>query len=239
MMDRDRETDGTDQPLLTVKNLDRSYEIGGHRIEVLKGLELSVSTQSTIAVVGASGVGKSTLLHILGTLDHPTRGEVLFEGRNIFQLSPAELARFRNRKVGFVFQFHHLLPEFNALENTMMPVLIDRGEKAEARTRAEDILTRLGLQDRLTHRIGELSGGEQQRVAIARALVQAPKLVLADEPTGNLDRKTGEQILKLFMDLNREQGITLIMVTHNMELAGQFQRVIEIRDGQVRESAQG
>jgi lipoprotein-releasing system ATP-binding protein len=238
-MDRDRETDGTDQPLLTVKNLDRSYEIGGHRIEVLKGLELSVSTQSTIAVVGASGVGKSTLLHILGTLDHPTRGEVLFEGRNIFQLSPAELARFRNRKVGFVFQFHHLLPEFNALENTMMPVLIDRGEKAEARTRAEDILTRLGLQDRLTHRIGELSGGEQQRVAIARALVQAPKLVLADEPTGNLDRKTGEQILKLFMDLNREQGITLIMVTHNMELAGQFQRVIEIRDGQVRESAQG
>ena len=239
MMDRDRETDGTDQPLLTVKNLDRSYEIGGHRIEVLKGLELSVSTQSTIAVVGASGVGKSTLLHILGTLDHPTRGEVLFEGRDIFQLSPLELARFRNRKVGFVFQFHHLLPEFNALENTMMPVLIDRGEKAEARTRAEDILTRLGLQDRLTHRIGELSGGEQQRVAIARALVQAPKLVLADEPTGNLDRKTGEQILKLFMDLNREQGITLIMVTHNMELAGQFQRVIEIRDGQVRESAQG
>ena len=239
MMDRDRETDGTDQPLLTVENLDRSYEIGGHRIEVLKGLELSVSTQSTIAVVGASGVGKSTLLHILGTLDHPTRGEVLFEGRDIFQLSPLELARFRNRKVGFVFQFHHLLPEFNALENTMMPVLIDRGEKAEARTRAEDILTRLGLQDRLTHRIGELSGGEQQRVAIARALVQAPKLVLADEPTGNLDRKTGEQILKLFMDLNREQGITLIMVTHNMELAGQFQRVIEIRDGQVRESAQG
>jgi len=237
MMDRDRETDGTDQPLLTVKNLDRSYEIGGHRIDVLKGLELSVSTQSTFAVVGASGVGKSTLLHILGTLDHPTRGEVLFEGRNIFQLSPAELARFRNRKVGFVFQFHHLLPEFNALENTMMPVLIDRGEKAEARTRAEDILTRLGLQDRLTHRIGELSGGEQQRVAIARALVQAPKLVLADEPTGNLDRKTGEQILKLFMDLNREQGITLIMVTHNLELAGQFQRVIEIRDGQVRESA--
>jgi lipoprotein-releasing system ATP-binding protein len=233
------ETDLSDQPLLAVKNLDRSYEIGGQRIEVLKGLELAVSKQDTIAVVGASGVGKSTLLHILGTLDHPTRGEVLFEGRNIFQLSPAELARFRNRKVGFVFQFHHLLPEFNALENTMMPVLIDRGEKAEARTRAEDILTRLGLQDRLTHRIGELSGGEQQRVAIARALVQAPKLVLADEPTGNLDRKTGEQILKLFMDLNREQGITLIMVTHNMELAGQFQRVIEIRDGQVRESAQG
>jgi lipoprotein-releasing system ATP-binding protein len=238
MMDGGK-TDLVDQPLLTVKNLDRSYEIGGHRIEVLKGLELSVSQQDTIAVVGASGVGKSTLLHILGTLDHPTRGEVLFEGRNIFQLSPPELARFRNRKVGFVFQFHHLLPEFNALENTMMPVLIDRGDKAEARTRAEEILTRLGLQDRLTHRIGELSGGEQQRVAIARALVQAPKLVLADEPTGNLDRKTGEQILGLFMDLNREQGITLIMVTHNLELAGKFQRVIEIRDGQVKESARG
>jgi lipoprotein-releasing system ATP-binding protein len=147
------------------------------------------------------------------------------------------LAQFRNREVGFVFQFHHLLPEFNALENTMMPVLINRGGKVEARTRAEEVLTRLGLQNRLTHRIGELSGGEQQRVAIARALVQAPKLVLADEPTGNLDRKTGEQILKLFMDLNREQGITLIMVTHNLELAGQFQRVIEIRDGRVREAA--
>ena len=136
MMDEGRETDWTDPPLLTVRNLDRSYEIGGHRIEVLKGLELSVSQQQTIAVVGASGVGKSTLLHILGTLDHPTRGEVLFEGRNIFQLAPAELARFRNRKIGFVFQFHHLLPEFNALENTMMPVLIDRrGAKAEAPTR--------------------------------------------------------------------------------------------------------
>jgi lipoprotein-releasing system ATP-binding protein len=235
MMDEGRESDSADQPLLAVRNLDRSYEIGGHRIEVLKGLELSVSVKDTIAVVGASGVGKSTLLHILGTLDHPTRGEVLFEGRDIFQLGPGELARFRNRKIGFVFQFHHLLPEFNALENTMMPVLIDRGPKAEARSRAEEMLTRLGLQDRLTHRIGELSGGEQQRVAIARALVQAPKLVLADEPTGNLDRKTGEQILRLFMDLNRDQGITLIMVTHNLELAGHFQRVIEIRDGQVRE----
>jgi lipoprotein-releasing system ATP-binding protein len=237
MMSEVRETVPGDPPLLAVKNLDRSYAIGGHRIEVLKGLELTVAKQDTIAVVGASGVGKSTLLHILGALDHPTGGEVLFEGRNIFQLSPQELARFRNRKIGFVFQFHHLLPEFNALENTMMPILIDRGGKAEARTRAEEILTRLGLQDRLKHRIGELSGGEQQRVAIARALIQSPGLVLADEPTGNLDRKTGMQILKLFMELNREQGITLIMVTHNLELAEQFHRVIEIRDGQVKESA--
>ena len=236
MKDGIRETDSADRPLLAVKGLDRSYEIGGHRIEVLKGLELSVSRGATIAVVGASGVGKSTLLHILGALDHPTRGEVLFEGQDIFKLNPLELARFRNRKIGFVFQFHHLLPEFNALENTMMPVLIDRGSKAEARDRAKEILSRLGLQDRLNHRIGELSGGEQQRVAIARALIQSPGLVLADEPTGNLDRKTGEQILKLFMDLNRGQGITMIMVTHNLELAGQFQRVIEIRDGQVRES---
>ena len=230
-----QETDGADQPLLTVKNLDRSYEIGGHRIEVLKGLELSVSKQNTIAVVGASGVGKSTLLHILGTLDHPTRGEVLFEGRNIFQLSPSELAQFRNREVGFVFQFHHLLPEFNALENTMMPVLIAREQREEARGRARDILAQVGLEGRMTHRIGELSGGEQQRVAIARALVQNPDLVLADEPTGNLDRKTGEQILELFMKLNRQKGITFVMVTHNLELAGQFNRKIEIRDGQAVE----
>ena len=199
---------------------------------VLKGLNLSVFKQDALAVVGASGVGKSTLLHILGALDRPTRGTVLIEQQDIFRLGPPELARFRNRKVGFVFQFHHLLPEFNALENVMMPVLIARELRDEARALAEQILTQVGLKERLIHRIGELSGGEQQRVAIARALVQNPELVLADEPTGNLDRKTGEQIMDLFMDLNQRRGVTFVMVTHNLDLAKRFNRNIEIRDGQ-------
>jgi lipoprotein-releasing system ATP-binding protein len=204
-------------------------------VEVLKGLNLEVAKQDALAEIGSSGVGKSTLLHILGALDRPSGGEVLFEGQNIFNLDPREISRFRNRKIGFVFQFHHLLPEFNALENTMMPVLIAREPREEARDRARRLLTRVGLEGRLTHRIGELSGGEQQRVAIARALVQDPELVLADEPTGNLDRKTGEQVLDLFMELNREKGIAFVMVTHNLELARQFNRKIEIRDGQAVE----
>jgi lipoprotein-releasing system ATP-binding protein len=222
-------------PFLEVKDLDKWYLTSEHRVEVLKGLNLVVRRQDALAVVGSSGVGKSTLLHILGALDRPTCGEVLFEGQNIFSLEPREMARFRNRKIGFVFQFHHLLPEFNALENTMMPVLIAREQREEARGRARDLLTQVGLEGRMTHRIGELSGGEQQRVAIARALVQDPELVLADEPTGNLDRKTGEQILELFMKLNQQKGITFVMVTHNLELAGQFNRKIEIRDGQAVE----
>jgi lipoprotein-releasing system ATP-binding protein len=224
-----------DQPFLEVKDLDKWYLTSEHRVEVLKGLNLEVAKQDALAVIGSSGVGKSTLLHILGALDRPSGGEVLFEGQNIFNLDPREISRFRNRKIGFVFQFHHLLPEFNALENTMMPVLIAREPREEARDRARRLLTRVGLEGRLTHRIGELSGGEQQRVAIARALVQDPELVLADEPTGNLDRKTGEQVLDLFMELNREKGIAFVMVTHNLELARQFNRKIEIRDGQAVE----
>jgi lipoprotein-releasing system ATP-binding protein len=204
-------------------------------VEVLKGLNLTVLKKDALAVVGSSGVGKSTLLHILGALDRPTSGEVLLEGQDIFSLEPRELAWFRNRKIGFVFQFHHLLPEFNALENTMMPVLIAGEPREQARARAKDLLTQVGLEGRLNHRIGELSGGEQQRVAIARALVQDPELVLADEPTGNLDRKTGEQVLDLFMSLNQQKGITFVMVTHNLGLAGQFNRKIEIRDGQAVE----
>ncbi|MBI5585582.1 MAG: ABC transporter ATP-binding protein [Deltaproteobacteria bacterium] len=222
-------------PFLEVKDLDKWYLTSEHRVEVLKGLNLQVFRKDALAVVGSSGVGKSTLLHILGALDRPTRGEVLFEGQNIFGLEPREMARFRNRKIGFVFQFHHLLPEFNALENTMMPVLIAREQREEARARAQRLLTQVGLEARMTHRIGELSGGEQQRVAIARALVQDPELVLADEPTGNLDRKTGEQVLDLFMELNQQKGITFVMVTHNLELASQFNRKIEIRDGQAVE----
>lgn len=223
------------EPLVTVRNLEKFFITNQHRVEVLKGLDLDLFKQDTLAVVGASGTGKSTLLHILGTLDRPSGGQVLFEGRNIFEQTAQELARFRNQKIGFVFQFHHLLPEFTALENTMMPLLIGRGSKQEARERAEEILVQLGLKDRLSHRIGELSGGEQQRVAIARSLIRSPQLILADEPTGNLDRKTGEQIVDLFLQQNQEKGVTFLMVTHNQDLSRRLRRTVKIVDGKATE----
>jgi lipoprotein-releasing system ATP-binding protein len=185
--------------------------------------------------VGASGVGKTTLLHILGALDRPTSGKVFYEGREIFTLNDKELANFRNREIGFVFQFHHLLPEFNALENTMMPCLIQRISKKESALRAEKILTSIGLKDRLSHKPGELSGGEQQRVAVARALVLEPKVLLADEPTGNLDTKTGESVFNLLQELNQIKGVTLIVVTHNLKLADQLPRQIHLVDGKALE----
>ncbi len=225
-------------PLLTVSALEKSYLMNDHRVEVLKGLDLEVNQRDTLAVVGASGTGKSTLLHILGTLERPTSGEVRYEGRELFNRFPQELAGFRNEKIGFVFQFHHLLPEFSTLENAMMPLLIARKSKQEAGRKAEELLVQLGLKERLTHRIGELSGGEQQRVAIARALVRSPQLVLADEPTGNLDRKTGGQIMDLFQELNQARGVTFLMVTHNLDLAKTFQRRIEIIDGKAYERTQ-
>lgn len=218
-------------PLVSVEGLEKFFVTRRHRVEVLKGLDLILHRRETLAVVGVSGSGKSTLLHILGTLDRPTGGRVLHEGEDLFQRSSQEQAAYRNRQIGFVFQFHHLLPEFTALENVMMPRLIARAPKKEAREKAEEILIAVGLKDRLSHRIGELSGGEQQRVAIARALVRSPQLILADEPTGNLDRKTGEQIMDLFLRLNREMGLTFLMVTHNLELARRFQRQVEIVDG--------
>ena len=227
------------QPLVKVKNLEKFFIKNQHRVEVLKNLDLELYHLDTLAVVGASGTGKSTLLHILGTLDRPSGGQVLFEGQNIFEQSAMDLARFRNQKIGFVFQFHHLLPEFTALENTMMPLLIAREGNREARGRAEEILSQLGLKERLHHRIGELSGGEQQRVAIARALIRAPQLILADEPTGNLDRKTGTQIIDLFNRLNQEKGVTFLMVTHNQELSRRFKRNVEIIDGKAVEMAVG
>jgi lipoprotein-releasing system ATP-binding protein len=227
------------QPLVTVKHLEKYFFNNQHRVEVLNDLDLELGCQDTLAIVGASGSGKSTLLHILGTLDRPSSGQVLFEGQNIFEQTPQELARFRNQKIGFVFQFHHLLPEFTALENTMMPLLIARGSKQEAKQKAEEILTQLGLKDRLSHRIGELSGGEQQRVAIGRALILSPRLILADEPTGNLDRKTGEQIMELFNQLNQEKGVTFLMVTHNQDLARRFKRNVEIVDGKAIEILMG
>ena len=223
------------EPLVTVRNLEKFFINNQHRVEVLKGLDLNLYKQDTLAVVGASGTGKSTLLHILGTLDRPSGGQVLFEGQNIFEQTAKELARFRNRKIGFVFQFHHLLPEFTALENTMMPLLIGGSGKQKAQERAEEILIQLGLRDRLFHRIGELSGGEQQRVAIARSLIGSPQLILADEPTGNLDRKTGEQIVDLFLRQNQENGVTFLMVTHNQELSRRFRRNIKIVDGKATE----
>jgi len=217
--------------LIQIQQLFKSYGNGTKRVEVLKGIDFTLSHAERAAIVGASGVGKTTLLHILGTLDRPTSGKVFYEGKDIFCLNERDLALFRNHEIGFVFQFHHLLPEFNALENTMMPCLIQGISKREAALRAEAILNLVGLKERLSHKPGELSGGEQQRVAVARALVLEPRVLLADEPTGNLDTKTGESVFDLLQELNRIKGITLIVVTHNLKLAGQLPRQIRLFDG--------
>jgi len=217
--------------LIQVQQLFKSYGNGAKRVEVLKGVDLTFFRGEKAAIVGASGVGKTTLLHILGTLDRPTSGKVLYEGRDIYTLSNKDLAFFRNREIGFVFQFHHLLPEFNALENTMMPCLIQGIPKKEAASRAEAILTLVGLKERLSHKPGELSGGEQQRVAVARALVLEPKVLLADEPTGNLDTKTGESVFDLLQELNQIKGVTLVVVTHNLKLAEKLFHQIQLVDG--------
>ncbi len=217
--------------LIQVQQLFKSFGNGAKKVEVLRGIDLTFFQGERAAIVGASGVGKTTLLHILGTIDRPTAGKVLHGGRDIFTLNEKDLALFRNREIGFVFQFHHLLPEFNALENTMMPCLIQSISKKEAALRAETILTLVGLKERLSHKPGELSGGEQQRVAVARALVLEPKVLLADEPTGNLDTKTGESVFALLQELNRIKGVTLIIVTHNPNLAAQMPRQILLTNG--------
>jgi lipoprotein-releasing system ATP-binding protein len=217
--------------LIQVQQLFKSFGNGAKKVEVLRGIDLTFSRGEKAAIVGASGVGKTTLLHILGTLDRPTAGKVLYEGKDVFTQNEKDLALFRNREIGFVFQFHHLLPEFTALENTIMPCLIQGMTTREAALRAEAILTLVGLKDRLSHKPGELSGGEQQRVAVARALVLEPKILLADEPTGNLDSKTGESVFALLQELNRLKNVTLIVVTHNPNLAAQMPRQIMITDG--------
>jgi len=217
--------------LIQVQQLLKSYGNGTKRVEVLKGVDLNFSRGERAAIVGASGVGKTTLLHVLGTLDRPTGGKVFYEGKDIYALNEKELALFRNREIGFVFQFHHLLPEFSALENTMMPCLIQGIPKKESASQAEAILTLVGLKERLSHKPGELSGGEQQRVAVARALVLEPKVLLADEPTGNLDTKTGESVFDLLQELNQIKGVTLIVVTHNLKLAEKLSRQIQLIDG--------
>ena len=219
--------------MIEIKNLSKTFLKDGLAIEVLKELNLRIDTGESLAVVGVSGSGKSTLIHILGTLDHPTSGAVLFDGVDVFTWPEPKLAAFRNRKIGFIFQFHNLLPEFTGLENTMMPALIRRMPKREAREKAEALLTEVGLGDRMTHKPGELSGGEQQRVAIARALILEPDILLADEPTGNLDTETGKKIEEILVALNRAKGITLIVVTHNQSLASRMSRQIGLRDGRI------
>jgi lipoprotein-releasing system ATP-binding protein len=224
--------------LVKVQQLFKTYGNGAKRVEVLRGIDLTFLQGERAAIVGASGAGKTTLLHILGTLDRPTSGKVLYEGKDIFTLNEKELALFRNREIGFVFQFHHLLPEFSALENTMMPCLIRGMSRKEGTSRAESILSLVGLKDRLPHKPGELSGGEQQRVAVARALVLEPKMLLADEPTGNLDTKIGEAVFDLLEEINRMKGVTLIVVTHNLKLAARMSRQIHLMDGKTVEEGQ-
>jgi len=214
-----------------VRSLFKEYSHDGLTLTVLKDVDLELAAGDMVSVVGASGVGKSTFLQILGTLDLPSRGSIRFDSEEITTMAPDRLAIFRNRKIGFVFQFHHLLPEFTALENVMMPALIQRMPKATARRRSADILGRVGLSHRLTHKPSQLSGGEQQRVALARAMVLEPALLLADEPTGNLDRHTGEDIHALFVELNRERGSTLLVMTHNPELAALMPRRLKMVDG--------
>lgn len=217
--------------LLHATAIVRHYAHGGREIPVLRGLDLDVEPGERIAVLGKSGVGKSTLLHVLGTLDRPDSGRVVFEGEDVFTLPEPRLAAFRNRRIGFVFQFHHLLPEFTALENTMIPCIIGGLSRREALSRAADLLEAVGLSPRSTHRPGELSGGEQQRVALARALVMRPRLILADEPTGNLDDATSEEVHGLFEALNRRFEVAFVVATHNVRLAARMQRVFRLEDG--------
>ncbi len=220
-------------PLVQALDVEKRYVDGPRVVRVLDGLDLDVQAGERVAIVGESGVGKSTLLHLLGALDHPTAGKVMFDGEDIFARPEAELAGFRNREIGFVFQFHHLLGDFTALENVMLPSLIGREPVGPTRARAAALLERVGLKDRLDHRPGELSGGEQQRVAVARALTRRPRLLLADEPTGNLDPATGEDVQQLLLELNREHGSALVVATHNPRLAAAMGRTLRLAGGRL------
>lgn len=218
--------------MIEVRNVFKSFPMGEREVKVLRGVHLDISRGEFLSIVGASGAGKSTLLHIIGMLDRPTSGTVTFEGQDLFQLAEHQQAEFRNRRIGFVFQFHHLLPEFTSLENTCLPALIRKRPLGDVEGEAKALLKDVGLGDRLHHKPGELSGGEQQRVAVARALMQRPDVVLADEPTGNLDTHTGEALFALLRDLNRAHGTTFVIITHNEKLSAQTDRVVHMEDGQ-------
>ena len=220
-------------PFLDARGIVKSYAVGGHQLTVLQDLDLQVEQGEMVAIVGASGVGKSTLLHLLGGLDKPTAGSVSLLGRDLVALDPAAQGKLRNEALGFVYQFHHLLPEFSALENVAMPLVIRRAPESEAFGRAAAMLEEVGLGHRLAHRPGELSGGERQRVAVARALVTNPACVLADEPTGNLDRENAQRTFDLILDLNRRHGAAFVMVTHDPELAARMGRRLSMTDGKI------
>jgi len=223
--------------LLECQNINKFYQEGENQTQVLKGVSFAMKPQELVAIVGSSGSGKSTLLHTLGGLDQPSSGEVFIKGQSLQKASESELAKLRNQNLGFVYQFHHLMADFTALENVMMPMLIGRQNKTEVKDRAEKILSAVGLSHRITHRPSALSGGERQRVAIARALVNNPALVLADEPTGNLDHKTTESIFELIQTLNAEQNIAFLLVTHDMPLAQKLSRCLTMQDGILKEGA--
>jgi lipoprotein-releasing system ATP-binding protein len=215
--------------MISARNIHKKY----NDLEILKGINVDIQKSEIVSVVGSSGAGKTTLLTILGTLDRPTSGELFIDGTDVYKLNDKKLAAFRNLNIGFVFQFHHLLPEFDALENVCMPALIARKSKKEAEVKAKELLDFLGLKDRMTHKPSELSGGEQQRVAVARALINSPKIIFADEPSGNLDSKTAKELHQLFFNLRKEFNQTFVIVTHNTELADMADRKLVMRDGNV------
>ena len=219
--------------LVIVEKVKKSFVHEGRTVPILKGIDLTIEEGEMLCIVGPSGAGKSTLLHLLGTLDLPSEGKIFYDEEDVTTYSSSKLADFRNRSIGFVFQFHHLLPEFTALENVMMPGRIRGEPKGELEQKARDLLTEVGLSERLTHRPGELSGGEQQRVALARALIMSPRLVLADEPTGNLDTTTGSAMHDLLFRLNETRGTTFLVVTHSPELAALMPRVVHMLDGRI------
>ncbi len=221
------------QKMIILENLSKTFFKDGNKIEVLRGLNLEIKKGESLAILGVSGAGKSTLIHILGTLDHPTSGNISINGMNIFAWNENKMARFRNSNIGFVFQFNNLLPEFDALENTMMPALISGMQRKLAAQKAYNLLEEVGLEMRTQHKPGELSGGEQQRVAIARALIMEPEILLADEPTGNLDTETGKKIEDILINLNATKKITLVVVTHNKLLSERMSRKIGLRDGKI------
>jgi lipoprotein-releasing system ATP-binding protein len=229
-------SDGPTEGVLVCRSIVRQFREGESTLEVLRGVDLTVREAERLAIIGTSGSGKTTLLQIMGGLDDPTSGEVLVNGQSIANIDEKDKSALRNQFIGFVYQFHHLLPEFSAMENVAMPLLIRRLRKDEAMQQAADLLSRVGLGERLDHKPGELSGGERQRAAVARALITRPKLVLADEPTGNLDAGNGQHVLQLMLELNQELNTSLVIVTHDHSIAGQMDRVLVLEDGRLRAS---